>query len=175
MTFVFEARRLPFGDARAPSIHAGNDNSDADEVQLKDMPGWKKRLLPHVLSVVQSRYGNGAELLRWEVALRIVEELPELESAHARIIAYRERRREGAMTAEEHMMEEVLRERMGDDFLDDSDSGSVARGASSDEEEEDEDEEMDIAMCFNAKGEVVSIGSAGLFGGHGYHPQKSKS
>ncbi|KAF5220919.1 hypothetical protein ECC02_006079 [Trypanosoma cruzi] len=187
MTFVFEARRLPFGDAVVPP-HCLNVMSrgscggvNIDEARLVGLPAWKKRLLPPVLDVVQQHYGSSsfssstavscgveAELLGWTVALRIVEELPELETAYSRILEYRERQRTGEMTAEELMMEELLRERMGKDFL----GGEEDESSSLDEDDDKRAEEVDIAMCFNLDGEVVSIGSANLFGGHGYHERK---
>ncbi|EKF30948.1 hypothetical protein MOQ_005222 [Trypanosoma cruzi marinkellei] len=186
MTFVFEARRLPFGDAVMPPhginlMSSGScGDGSIDEARLVGLPAWKKRLLPPVLDVVLQHYGSSsstavscgveAELLGWTVALRIVEELPELETAYSRILEYRERQRTGDMTAEELMMEELLRERMGKDFLaeDEDESSSL------DEDDDKKAEEVDIAMCFTLDGEVVSIGSANLFGGHGYH-EKMKS
>ncbi|RNF03500.1 hypothetical protein TraAM80_05672 [Trypanosoma rangeli] len=161
MTFVFEARRLPFGDGVGPMYGPSPmDPGSMDAARLNGLPRWKRRLLPHVLNVVEQFYTPAAsleldaELQGWTVALRIVEELPELEMAYSRILEFRKRQRAGDMTEEELMMEELLRERMGSDYC------------------RDTDDDIDIAMCFNVDGAVVSIGSADMFGGHGYHAMR---
>ncbi|RNF12512.1 uncharacterized protein Tco025E_06465 [Trypanosoma conorhini] len=180
MTFVFEARRLFFGDALGP-LHGPSpvDPGSADAARLEELPRWKRRLLPHVLDVVRQFYDPAAstagaaaeELQGWMVALRIVEELPELEVAYARALEFRERQRTGEMTEEELMMEELLRERMGGDYgwearRDDDGGGD---GGSSSDDADGQADEVDLAMCFGLDGAVVSIGSADVFGGHGYH------
>lgn len=71
------------------------------------------------------------------------------------------RNRRVPLTDEEVMMEALLAERCGPGFL--------ANESSSSSSEVGGDESIDIAMCFDDRGESVGMGSAGVFGGHGYH------
>ncbi|ORC86027.1 uncharacterized protein TM35_000312130 [Trypanosoma theileri] len=195
MTFVFEARLLPFeGNVFARSLYTSESRVNIDEAELADLPVWKRKLLPSLLEVVQQCYTTEEQSnTAWRVVLRILEEMPELQKAYEHIVEHRERQRSGNMTAEELMMEELLRERMGNDYLGDekdasrrkrrnvsnSDSGNHNNNnndddTNSDNSDNDEDETVDIAMCFAEDGEVLGIGSAGLFGGHGYHSTKRK-
>ncbi|RHW67691.1 hypothetical protein DPX39_110100400 [Trypanosoma brucei equiperdum] len=187
MTFVFEARRLPFGTFPVAQILSecnGNPNhSDGcpslNDEALEGLPAWKRRLIPPVIDVVRKHYGKdggndeASSLSCWSAVLSIVDELQELEAAYARMIEYRERQRRGEKTAEECMLEELLRERIGDDFMRGRHTRGGSKGCdgceSSSGSDEDVYEDADIAMCFNTDGTVVGIGSAGLFGGHGYH------
>ncbi|CAG9569634.1 conserved hypothetical protein [Leishmania major strain Friedlin] len=66
-------------------------------------------------------------------------------------------------TSEELLMEQLLQERFTDTapyLLESSDEGG----------ENSADAAVDVAMCFTVKGESLGIGSATIFGGHGYHP-----
>lgn len=66
-------------------------------------------------------------------------------------------------TSEELLMEQLLQERI---------FGAVPHlPESSDEDGETSIEaSVDVAMCFTVKGESLGIGTANIFGGHGYHP-----
>ncbi|KAH9586319.1 hypothetical protein LSM04_006057 [Trypanosoma melophagium] len=183
MTFVFEARLLPFDrDVSAlPLYTSGSSSIRIDEAELADLPLWKRQLLPSVLEVVQECYSREEQSnTAWRVVLRILEELPELQKAYEHIVEHQERQRTGNLTAEELMMEELLRERMGSDYLrEEKNTSRTKRRNSADgdndaDDDEEEEETVDIAMCFAENGEVLSIGSAGLFGGHGYHSTKRK-
>ncbi|CAJ1006052.1 hypothetical protein Q4I28_001368 [Leishmania naiffi] len=66
-------------------------------------------------------------------------------------------------TSEEILMEQLLQERL-------SDTTSYLPDSSSDDGENGAEEVVDVAMCFTIKGESLGIGSANVFGGHGYHP-----
>lgn len=74
------------------------------------------------------------------------------------------------LTEEELMMELLLAERGVPGFLretceeedgDEGTSGDSARGQSADD--------VDIAMCFDVQGNSIGMGSAGVYGGHGFH------
>nr|CCC95795.1 unnamed protein product [Trypanosoma congolense IL3000] len=178
MTFVFEARRLPFGHATPSYADAASDReSCVTEADLEELPAWKRRLVPAVMEVVRQHFENSdgdddvGTVSCWKAVLNIVGELHELEAAYARIVEYQDRQRRGEKTAEELFLEELLRERIGDAFPRDNGCAEEEDTSSISGDDNNHGDEVDIAMCFNADGTVVGIGSAGLFGGHGYHRQ----
>lgn len=61
-------------------------------------------------------------------------------------------------------MEQLLQERFSETapYLPDSDDESGERASAQDV--------VDVAMSFTTRGESLGIGSAAVFGGHGYHP-----
>lgn len=128
---------------------------------------------------------SAAALPDIEVALAIVRQLDELEVVYDSILSTRQAQqpqheddeadrppvftapspRQPQKTSEEILMEQLLQERFSDTapYLPESDDDN-------DGDNDDGEAVVDVAMCFTAKGESLGIGSAAVFGGHGYHP-----
>ncbi|KAG5485463.1 hypothetical protein LSCM1_07547 [Leishmania martiniquensis] len=66
-------------------------------------------------------------------------------------------------TSEAILMEDLMQERF-------CDSAPYLPESSDDDGEGGGEAELDVAMCFTVKGESLGIGSANVFGGHGWHP-----
>ncbi|KAG5510534.1 hypothetical protein JKF63_06831 [Porcisia hertigi] len=217
MSFVFEARLLPFDDiseAYAARIRPVTVLYALDRLSL-----WDRCMLTVVLPIVQQRHSagaavdvaspspatiqtssNGQKAVVWSeslgkpsledvtLALTIVHALDELEvvydscsSTCAELKRQRQRQRQSALggtsvaemqghaasppkkTSEDILMEQLLQERF-------SETNPYLPESSDDEGTNDDEADVDVAMCFNSKGESLGIGSARVFGGHGYQP-----
>lgn len=214
MSYVFEASKLPFRAisettaAALPALLGGaelnaNIASSSSSTAVSDaaptgantvdpfdatLSLWDRCMLVAVLRVLMERYPDTNKAIPTpddvQVAMRIVNELDELEVAYDHIVMVRNERAQrlrghaGAQaqrapvadtrTAEEILMDDLLKERLGPYaglFLA-SDLEDVQGDGANGEEEDD----VDIAMCFDVMGQTVGIGSAAVFGCHGYHP-----
>ncbi|KAK7196984.1 hypothetical protein NESM_000641800 [Novymonas esmeraldas] len=197
MTFVFEARRLPF--ASVSETYATRLQPLLALHALEGLPLWDRCMLAAVLPVVQQRHADVQPAREEDVAiaLSIVRGLDELEVVFDSIVSTRaelheqrqpltseasadaRRRSQPPKTSEEILLEQLLQERFSDTapYLRESsssNSSSSGSGGAETEEPGEEEEEagtvVDVAMCFTAAGESLGIGSANVFGGHGYHP-----
>lgn len=160
MTLVFEARRLPFDDtdgSRLGELQKMLSEEDfASLTESRDgesetyMPLRELDILAAVMPVVLESRGveerTGAGNVSAEalaIALKIVKELDELDSIYYGIKIAKRNVRDNPMFP-------------GDENID-----------------PDDDTDIDIAMCFSSTGVMLGVGSAGVFGGHGYHPDEA--
>jgi hypothetical protein len=172
-------------DNNSSSLSEGGDVADAAEdilavqqQQLQATAHPPERGSASLDPTSHTSAAADATLSDVEVALTIVRQLDELEVVYDSIVSTRQAGRDGgadsasskqpAKTSEEILMEQLLQERfssfapylrVGDN--DDDESGERAS---------EEGDVVDVAMCFSARGESLGIGSAAVFGGHGYHP-----
>lgn len=174
MTYVFEAARLPFDSLTEEVAAAVLPSLDADATAVVTrLPLWDRCVFAAVLPVVRTETNtcrgatHNATVDQVEVALQIVKQLDELEAAYDHIMSLKGAKPQQASdqqaspklqrTAEEMLMDEIFMERFGPQVdIHDTESASS--------------DDVDIAMCFDSNGESVGIGSAALFGGHGFHP-----
>ncbi|CAJ1986539.1 hypothetical protein conserved [Leishmania donovani] len=86
-------------------------------------------------------------------------------SLHAASLAEAPRRafKQPKKTSEELLMEQLLQERLAD-------TAPYLLESSDEDGEKSAEAAVDVAMCFTVKGESLGIGTANIFGGHGYHP-----
>ncbi|KAG8346018.1 hypothetical protein TRVL_03158 [Trypanosoma vivax] len=147
--------------------------------------------MPYVMKVVHQHYPTREKgEVAWGVGTKILGFLQELELVYKRIEEFRSNWRHGELTREERRFEELIRQRVGEDIgaskvgmkSDKSSDGDKPKGGcasaglfegapNSSDRGVEGDEEPDVAMCFNLEGELLGIGSAGLFGGHGYRSE----
>ncbi|AIN95945.1 hypothetical protein LPMP_090290 [Leishmania panamensis] len=166
------------------TVDVGNNaDAAAATVVVASLPSARTRTASNEEKLRVSPGLAGAPLLE-DVALTltIVRALDELEAVYDSIISIRaeqQQQQPGSgvpaaaaprrafaqpkKTSEEILMEQLLQERFSDttSYLPDSNSDDGENGA---------EEVVDVAMCFTIKGESLGIGSANVFGGHGYHP-----
>ncbi|CAJ1017917.1 hypothetical protein Q4I30_001450 [Leishmania utingensis] len=167
------------------TVDVGNNaDAAAATVAVASLPSARTRTASNEEKLRVSPGLAGAPLLE-DVALTltIVRALDELEVVYDSIISIRAEQQQqqqpgsGVLaaaaprrafaqpkkTSEEILMEQLLQERFSDttSYLPDSNSDDGENGA---------EEVVDVAMCFTIKGESLGIGSANVFGGHGYHP-----
>ncbi|XQJ25046.1 hypothetical protein NXY56_000946 [Leishmania guyanensis] len=166
------------------TVDVGNNaDAAAATVVVASLPSARTRTASNEEKLRVSPGLAGALLLE-DVALTltIVRALDELEAVYDSIISIRaeqQQQQPGSgvpaaaaprrafaqpkKTSEEILMEQLLQERFSDttSYLPDSNSDDGENGA---------EEVVDVAMCFTIKGESLGIGSANVFGGHGYHP-----
>lgn len=173
---IHQRRNAPEdGEAEESAQRAcdGGDVADAADVQRP--------------SPASSSTPTAATLADIEVALTMVRQLDELEVVYDSILSTRRAQQEkdrfdaGAgsagidapapartanqpkKTSEEIIMEQLMQERFSDTapYLPESDD---------DDDDASGEDVVDVAMCFTTQGESLGIGSAAVFGGHGYHP-----
>ncbi|CAJ1013624.1 hypothetical protein, conserved [Leishmania lindenbergi] len=165
------------------TVDVGNNaDAAAATVVVASLPSARTRTASNEEKLRVSPGLAGAPLLE-DVALTltIVRALDELEVVYDSIISTRAEQQQQPVsgvpaaaaprrafaqpkkTSEEILMEQLLQERF-------SDTTSYLPDSSSDDGENGAEEVVDVAMCFTTKGESLGIGSANVFGGHGYHP-----
>ncbi|EPY32576.1 hypothetical protein AGDE_08557 [Angomonas deanei] len=161
--YVFEAKKMPFDtiseEFAKPAFAILSNGETVEESTLRERHTLYERcLLVAVWAVLQEQNPKPSI----DLALKIVGQLDELDEAFDRSkeargdADYAALNTNNGLTAEEQLMNALFQERFGHDFLPVDDAVATSN-------------EIDIAMCFDESGSSIGLGTAKVFGTHGYH------